>query len=62
MHHKRGFTLIELLVVMAILALLIGTRKTDRWRETHDSKYAIMGNRGVLWDDLTFNFSWDDFQ
>jgi hypothetical protein len=26
---------------------LIGTRKTQQWRETYDSKFGIIGNRGT---------------
>lgn len=38
---------------------LIGTRKTQQWRETYDSKYAIIGNRGtpmgeILEDSITY--------
>jgi prepilin-type N-terminal cleavage/methylation domain-containing protein len=38
---------------------LIGTRKTQQWRETYDSKYGIIGNRGtpmgeILAESITY--------
>ena len=38
---------------------LIGTRKTTQWRETYDSKFAVIGNRGtpqgeILADSITY--------
>ncbi|MDY7107826.1 MAG: prepilin-type N-terminal cleavage/methylation domain-containing protein [Planctomycetota bacterium] len=31
---------------------LAGQRKTDQWRETYDSKYAIASNRGVRYGEI----------
>ncbi len=33
--------------------LLGGTRKTKEWRDTKNSRYAVLGNRGVQEGDLT---------